>query len=65
MNENINFDGKNLFELMLLSTLDIKTKHIYKICKKYGIKTEDFIPFLLELSAMIQSFTEENDNGKN
>lgn len=52
-------DGKNLFEMMLLSTLDEKSKAAYKVCRKYGIKTENFIPFTLELGAAL-----ENDKSK-
>ena len=52
-------DGKNLFEMMLLSMLDEKTKKAYKVCRKYGIKPEDFIPFTLELGVAL-----ENDKSK-
>lgn len=52
-------DGKNLFEMMLLSMLDEKSKAAYKVCRKYGIKPENFIPFTLELGAAL-----ENDKSK-
>ena len=52
-NNDYSADGKKLFEMLLLKTMDEKTKKAYKVCRKYGIKPEDYIPFLMELGVAI------------